>query len=46
MNIINENTFDLLNNPLDNNNRYMKVILKSKLMGVARLLILTVYHEF
>ena len=36
MNIINDNTFNLHDNHLDNDNRYMKVTLKSKLIGVAR----------
>ena len=35
MNIINDNTFNLHNSFLDNANRYMKVILKCKLIGVA-----------
>ena len=34
MNIINDNTFNVHNSLL--NNRYMKVTLKSKLIGVAR----------
>ena len=36
MNIINDNTFYLHNSLLGNENRYMKVSLKSKLIGVAR----------
>ena len=36
MNIINDNTFNLHNSLLNNDNRYMKVTLKSKLIGVAR----------
>ena len=36
MNIINGKTFNLRNNPLNNDNRYMKVSLKSKHIGVAR----------
>ena len=36
INIINDNTFNLHNSLLNNDNRYMKVILKSKLNGVAR----------
>ena len=36
MNVINDNTFNLHNSLLNNDNRYMKVILKSKLLGVAR----------
>ena len=36
MNIINDNTFNLHNNLSNNDNRYMKVTLKSKLIGVAR----------
>ena len=35
MNIINDNIFILHNNLLNNNNRYMNVTLKSKLIGVA-----------
>ena len=46
MNIINDNTFNLHNSLLNNDNRYMKVTLKSKLTGVARLLISADYHEF
>ena len=40
MNIINNNTFNLHNNLLNNDNRYIKVTLKSKLIGVAN------YHKF
>ena len=36
MNIINENTFNLHHNLLDNDNRYIKVRIKSKLIGVTR----------
>ena len=36
MNIINDNTFNIYNSFLNNDNRSMKVILKSKLIGVAR----------
>ena len=36
MNIINDNTFNLHNSLLNNDNKYMKVSLKSKLIGVAR----------
>ena len=36
MNIINDNTFNLHNSLLNNDNRYMKVTLKSKLIGVVR----------
>ena len=36
MNIISDNTFNLRNNLLNNDNRYMKVTLKSKLIGIAR----------
>ena len=36
MNIINDNTFNLHNNFLNNDIRYMKVTLKSNLIGVAR----------
>ena len=35
MNIIIDNTFNLQNSLLDNDNRCMKVTLKSKLIGVA-----------
>ena len=35
MNIIKDNTFNLHNSLLNNNNRYMKVTLKSKLIGVS-----------
>ena len=34
------------NNLLNNENKYMKVTLKSKLIGVARSLISANYHEF
>ena len=46
MNIINDNTFNLHNNLLNTDNRYINVALKSKLIGVAMLLILVDYHEF
>ena len=36
MNIINDNTFNLHNNLLNNCNMYMKVTLKSKPIGDAR----------
>ena len=36
MNIINDNTFNLHNSLLNNDNRYMKITLKFKLKGVAR----------
>ena len=36
MYIINDNTFSLNNYLLNNHNRYMKVTLKSKLIGVSR----------
>ena len=36
INIINDNTFNLNNSLLNNNKRYMKVTLKSTLIGVAR----------
>ena len=36
MNIINDNTFNLHNSLLNNDNRYMKITLKSKLIGDAR----------
>ena len=45
MNIINDNNYNL-QNCLLNDNWYMKVTLKSKLTGVARLLILADYREF
>ena len=35
-NIINDNTFNLHDSLLNNDNRHMKVTLKSKLIGVAR----------
>ena len=46
MNIINDNTFNLHNSLLNNDNRYMKVTLKSKLIGVARKEISADYREF
>ena len=36
MNIINDNIFNLHNSLLNKDNGYMKVTLKSKLMGVAK----------
>ena len=36
MNIINDNTFNLHNSPLNNDNKYMKVTLKSKLIRIAK----------
>ena len=39
MNIINDNTFNMHNSLLNNDNRYMKITLKSKLIGVSRWLI-------
>ena len=36
MNIINDNTFNLHDSLLNNDNRYMKVTLKSQLTGVTR----------
>ena len=45
MNIIN-NTLNLHNSLLSNDYRYMKVTLKYKLIGVARLLILIDYSKF
>ena len=35
MNVINDNTFNQLNSLLNNDNRYMKVTLESKLIGIA-----------
>ena len=46
MNIINDNTLNLHYNLLNNDNRYMKVTLKSTLIGVAWWLISTDYHKF
>ena len=46
MNIINDNTFNLPNSLLNVDESYMKVTLKSQLIGVARLLISANYHEF
>ena len=47
MNNINDNTFNLhYYNLLNNDNIHMKVTLKSKLIGVARLLISADYREF
>ena len=45
-NIIYDNTFNLHYNLWNNLNRYMKVIQKSKLIGVVRLFISADYHEF
>ena len=45
-NIINDNTFNLNNNLLNNDKRYMKVTLKSQLIGVAIKLISADYWEF
>ena len=36
MNIINDNTFNLHNSLLNNDNRYMKITQKSTVIGVAR----------
>ena len=36
MNIINDNTFNLHNSLLNNDNKYMKVTLKPKLIGDAK----------
>ena len=46
MNIINNNTFNLHNSLLNNENPYMKFTLKSKLIGIAWLLISAGYNEF
>ena len=46
MNIINDNTFNLYNSFLNNDTRYVKATLKSKLIGVARELISADYREF
>ena len=46
MNIFNDNIFNLHNSRLNNDNRFMKGTLKSKLIGVAILLNLTDYREF
>ena len=45
MNNINDSTFNLHNSLLDDDNRYMKVTLKSKQIGVAGLLNSADYHE-
>ena len=45
-NIINDNFFNLHNSLLNNDNRYMKVTLKSKLIGVARQLISPDFGKF
>ena len=36
MNIINDNTYNLYNSLLNNDNRYMKITLQSKLIGIAK----------
>ena len=46
MNITNDNTLNLHNNLLNNDNKYMKVTLKFNLIVVARLLISAHYHKF
>ena len=46
MNIVSDNTFNLHNNLLKNDYRYMNVTLKSKLIGVANKLISANYCEF
>ena len=46
MNIINDNTFNLYNSLLINDNRCIKVTLQSKLIGVAWQLISVDYREF
>ena len=46
MNIINDNTFNLHFSLLNNDNRDMKVSLKSKLIGIASELISADYREF
>ena len=46
MNIINDRTYNLYHSFLNNDNWYMKVTLKSKLIEVARLLISADYCEF
>ena len=46
MNIINDNIFNVHNSVLNNDNKYTKVTLKSKLIGVARKLISVDYREF
>ena len=46
MNIINDNTFNQHNRLLNNDNRYMKVTLKFKLIEMAGLLISADYREF
>ena len=45
---MNENTFNLHNSLLNNDDRYIEVIPKSKLIGVAKVanVGLTDYHEF
>ena len=45
MNVINDNTFNLHNKFLNNDNKYMKVILKFKLIGVGRYLISANNHK-
>ena len=46
MNIINDNTFNLQNKLLNDDNRYIKITLKLKLIAVTRLLISADYREF
>ena len=46
MNIIDDNSFNLHNNLLNNDNMYMKVTVKSKLTGIARQLISADYRVF
>ena len=46
MNIINDNTFNLHNSLLNNDNWYMKVTLKSKLIRIAWQPISADYREF
>ena len=46
MSIINDNTFNLHNSYLNNDNTYMKVTLKSKVIGVAMQLISADYRNF
>ena len=46
MTIINDNTFNPHNNFLNNENKYMKVTQKSKIIGVARELILADHCGF
>ena len=46
MNIINDKTYNLHNKFFNNDKRYMKVTLKSKIIEVVRLLILADYRVF